>query len=93
MRLKKTALFFHALSDERRLALLDRLKGGEHCVCGLTDAMNPGQSRLPFHLKLLTDAALLRDRREGRDRGSYYRVKGRDWNEVIAEELSAADVL
>ena len=63
---KKAASVFHALSDETRLALLERLKGGEHCVCELTDAMKAGQSRLSFHLRVLKDAGLLRDRREGR---------------------------
>lgn len=57
---------FHALSDETRLALLEQLKGGERCVCELTDAMKAGQSRLSFHLKVLKDAGLLLDRPEGR---------------------------
>jgi ArsR family transcriptional regulator len=64
--LKKSATLFHALSDETRLALLDRLKGGEQCVCELTDAMKAGQSRLSFHLKVLKEAGLILDRREGR---------------------------
>ena len=48
---KKAVALFHALSDETRLLLLDRLKDGEQCVCELTDAMNAAQSRLSFHLK------------------------------------------
>jgi ArsR family transcriptional regulator len=64
--LKKSATLFHALSDETRLALLERLKGGEQCVCELTDALRAGQSRLSFHLKVLKEAGLIRDRREGR---------------------------
>lgn len=63
---KKAVALFHALSDETRLALLDRLKDGEQCVCELTDAMNAAQSRLSFHLKVLKDAGLVEDRREGR---------------------------
>lgn len=63
---KKAVALFHALSDETRLALLDRLKEGEQCVCELTDAMSTGQSRLSFHLKVLKDAGLVEDRREGR---------------------------
>ncbi len=64
--LKKAVALFHALSDETRLALLEQLKGGEHCVCELTDAMKAGQSRLSFHLKVLKEAGLIHDRREGR---------------------------
>jgi ArsR family transcriptional regulator len=64
--LKKAVMLFHALSDETRLALLERLTGGEQCVCELTEAMKAGQSRLSFHLKVLKEAGLIRDRREGR---------------------------
>ena len=63
---QKAALLFHALSDPTRLELLERLKTGEQCVCELTDVMRAGQSRLSFHLKVLKEAGLLRDRREGR---------------------------
>ena len=63
---KKAVALFHALSDETRLALLDRLKEGERCVCELTEAMKTGQSRLSFHLKVLKEAGLVEDRREGR---------------------------
>jgi ArsR family transcriptional regulator len=63
---KKTVTLFHALSDETRLALLERLKGGEQCVCELTEAMKATQSRLSFHLKVLKEAGFIRDRREGR---------------------------
>ena len=64
--LKHAAALFHALSDETRLELLDRLKSGERCVCELTDVMKAAQSRLSFHLKVLKDAGLILDRREGR---------------------------
>ena len=57
---------FKALSDPRRLRILDRLRGGEHCVCELTDVLDAGQSLLSFHLKTLKDAGLVTDRAEGR---------------------------
>ena len=57
---------FHALSDETRLQILGLLRGGEHCVCELTEALDLGQSLLSFHLKTLRDAGLVTDRREGR---------------------------
>ena len=69
---KKAVALFHALSDETRLELLDRLKDGEQCVCELMDAMKAAQSRLSFHLKVLKDAGLVEDRREGR--WMYYRL-------------------
>jgi ArsR family transcriptional regulator len=57
---------FHALSDETRLEIIERLKDGEQCVCDLTEALKTGQSRLSFHLKVLKDAGLIKDRPEGR---------------------------
>ena len=56
----------HALSDPTRLAILDRLRNGEQCVCNLVDAIGGGQSRLSFHLKTLKDAGLVSDRKDGR---------------------------
>ena len=57
---------FHALSDPTRVEILERLRGGERCVCELTDLLDAAQSRLSFHLKTLRDAGLVIDRREGR---------------------------
>jgi ArsR family transcriptional regulator, arsenate/arsenite/antimonite-responsive transcriptional repressor len=57
---------FHALSDETRLRIVDLLRSGERCVCELTDALDLGQSLLSFHLRVLKDAGLVTDRREGR---------------------------
>jgi ArsR family transcriptional regulator len=62
----KLARLFHALSDETRLAVLDRLRGGERCVCDLADLLDAGQSRLSFHMKVLKEAGLVADRRDGR---------------------------
>lgn len=61
-----TSRVFHALGDEIRLQILDLLREGERCVCELADALETGQSRLSFHLKILKDAGILRDRRQGR---------------------------
>jgi len=64
--LSRLARVFHALSDETRLCLLAMLRDGERCVCDLTSALSAGQSRLSFHLKILKEAGLVVDRRDGR---------------------------
>ena len=64
--LERATRLFHALSDQTRLSILQRLRFGERCVCDLTDALDAAQSRLSFHLKVLKDAGLVTDRREGR---------------------------
>lgn len=70
--LARTAALFHALSDETRLAILDMLRGGERCVCDLQADLDAAQSRLSFHLRVLREAGLVTDRREGR--WSYYAI-------------------
>lgn len=77
---------FHALSDETRLEIVDMLRSGERCVCDLTDALDAAQSRLSFHLKVLKDAGIVRDRREGR--WVHYELDREAFDEI--EELIAA---
>ena len=64
--LTRAARWFHALSDETRLQIIECLSDGEQCVCDLTDLLATTQSLLSFHLKTLKDAVILTDRREGR---------------------------
>jgi ArsR family transcriptional regulator, arsenate/arsenite/antimonite-responsive transcriptional repressor len=64
--LARAAHLFHALSDETRLAVLEMLYEGERCVCELQDELDAAQSRLSFHLKVLKDAGLVFDRKDGR---------------------------
>lgn len=76
----RSARLFHALSDETRLSILERLRLGERCVCDLTDALEAAQSRLSFHLKVLKDAGLVTDRRDGR--WMYYTLNQEALSEV-----------
>lgn len=78
--LARAATLFHALSDQTRLAVLDLLRDGEHCVCDLQEALDAAQSRLSFHLRVLREAGLVTDRREGR--WSYYTL-----NDAAVAEL------
>jgi ArsR family transcriptional regulator len=57
---------FHALSDTKRLRILEILRSGECCVCDLAGSLDIRQSLLSFHLRTLRDAGLVRDRKEGR---------------------------
>jgi len=78
--LSASARVFHALSDETRLALVQRLRGGERCVCDLMDQLDAAQSRLSFHLKVLRDAGLVDCRREGR--WAYYWLRPEAFDEM-----------
>jgi ArsR family transcriptional regulator len=83
--LARSAQLFHALSDEARLEIIGILLDGEHCVCDLMTHIDAAQSRLSYHLKVLKDAGLVTDRREGR--WSYYTLQREAFLE--AEELLA----
>jgi ArsR family transcriptional regulator, arsenate/arsenite/antimonite-responsive transcriptional repressor len=83
----RAARLFHALSDETRLSILERLRRGERCVCELTDALDAAQSRLSFHLRVLKEAGLVTDRREGR--WMYYTLNA----EKLAEVADLAQTL
>jgi ArsR family transcriptional regulator len=87
--LARAAELCHALSDRTRLSIIQRLRGGERCVCELTDALEAAQSRLSFHLKVLKDAGLVADRREGR--WMYYTLNPEALTEVgeLAETLAS----
>jgi ArsR family transcriptional regulator len=65
-RTERAIELFHALSDETRLEIIELLRKGERCVCELTDTLDAAQSRLSFHLRVLKDAGIVSDRKEGR---------------------------
>lgn len=71
---------FHALSDETRLEIIELLRKGERCVCELTDTLDAAQSRLSFHLRVLKDAGIVRDRKDGR--WVYYELDREVFEEV-----------
>src|SRR5947209_8744513 len=81
----RAAQLFHALSDDARLQIIAILLDGEHCVCDLMAHIDAAQSRLSYHLKVLKDAGLVTDRREGR--WAYYTLQRSVFLE--AEELLA----
>jgi ArsR family transcriptional regulator len=83
----RAAELFHALSDTARVEIVSVLLGGEHCVCDLMGVVGAAQSRLSYHLKVLKDAGLVTDRREGR--WSYYTLQ-RD--AVVEAELVLASL-
>lgn len=56
---------FKALSDETRIRLLKLLQQRELCVCELMQALNMTQPRVSRNLRILKDAGLVKDRREG----------------------------
>lgn len=64
--MQKLLLYFKALSDETRLKILLLLREGEACVCDIAETLEMAQPNISFHLGILKDAGLLKDRKDGR---------------------------
>lgn len=57
---------FKALSDEIRIRILKLLGKGELCVCDIVAALDMIQPKVSFHLSVLKEAGLIKDRKEGK---------------------------
>ena len=62
---QENARVFKALCDEKRLEILELLRGGEKCACVLLEKMDIGQSGLSYHMKILCDSGMVSSRQEG----------------------------
>ena len=63
---KNDTIIFKALCDEKRLSILELLKGGEKCACVLMEELNIAQSALSYHMKILCESGIVTSRQEGK---------------------------
>lgn len=63
-------------SDETRLRILKLLEHGELCVCDIVAALDLIQPKVSFHLGVLKEAELIKDRRQGK--WIHYRIDDSD---------------
>lgn len=64
---------FKAFSHPARIAILEELRKGEHCVCHLEALLGARQSYVSQQLAVLRESGLISDRRDGWN--VYYQVK------------------
>lgn len=57
---------FKAMSDDTRLRILKLLEKGELCVCDLVAALDMVQPKVSFHLAVLKESRLIKDKKVGR---------------------------
>jgi len=62
-----TAKMLKAISDPKRLQIVDMLSCGELCACKILEAFHITQPTLSHDMKLLVEAGLVIDRREGKN--------------------------
>ncbi len=69
---KASANLFKTLAHPARLAILSILRDGEQCVCHIEAMLKLRQAYISQHLKVLKDAEIVSDRRDGWN--MYYHV-------------------
>lgn len=66
------AWVFQALSDEKRLVILEMLHDGERCARDLLEKLDISQSTLSYHMKILCRSGIVVSRQMGK--WMYYRI-------------------
>ncbi len=91
---EQRAKVFNALSDARRLRILELLRHGEKCTCVLTEEVDMPQSSLSYHMKILCEAGLVTGREDGK--WTHYRLNRPGCEKAVAmlqEITSDAEVV
>ena len=93
IRYQKMAKAFKALSDPKRVKIVDMLAFGEMCACVLLKAFEITQPTLAHDMKVLTDAELVVSRREGkRTMYSLNWTTLKRMNKIMEDLVSRCDV-
>lgn len=74
--MEELTAIFKALSDETRLRIVKLLEQGELCVCDIVAALDIVQPKVSFHLGVLREAGLIKDRKQGK--WTHYRIHDGD---------------
>ena len=83
----ETAKILKALSDPKRLRIVDMLSCGELCACQILEAFHVTQPTLSHDMKLLVEAGIVKDRRDGKN--IYYSLD----EEVLGELQNRLSVM
>jgi ArsR family transcriptional regulator len=68
-----TAKMLKAMSEPKRLRIVDMLSCGELCACEILEAFHITQPTLSHDMKVLVEAGIVEDRREGKN--IYYSLR------------------
>lgn len=83
----ETAKILKALSDPKRLRIVDMLSCGELCACQILEEFHVTQPTLSHDMKLLVEAGIVKDRRDGKN--IYYSLD----EEVLGELQNRLSVM
>ncbi len=60
------AKLFKALGDVKRIAIIELLQKSEMCACSISKALDIPQSALSYHMRLLCESGIVRNRHDGK---------------------------
>ena len=86
------AKVFKAFCDEKRLRILELLRGGEKCACVLLEQLDLGQSGLSYHMKILVESGIVESRQEGK--WTHYKIseKGSAYASTLLKNLTTMNL-
>ncbi len=64
--MENLAIYFKALGEITRLKIINKLTEGELCVCQIMDHLHLSQPAVSHHMKILKQAGLVKDRKQGK---------------------------
>ncbi len=64
--MKNLVNFFRAMGEDTRVKIIQMLLKEEMCICELIERLNLSQSAVSHHVKILKQADLVNDRRNGK---------------------------
>ncbi len=72
MKLEEKSKIFKALSDEKRIDILQMIKDGEKCACFLIEKLDIAQSKLSYHMSILCKCGIVNAKVSGK--WTYYSI-------------------
>ncbi|MEA4831337.1 MAG: metalloregulator ArsR/SmtB family transcription factor [Oscillospiraceae bacterium] len=90
---EKNAKIFKAFCDEKRLQILELLRGGEKCACVLLEQLDLGQSGLSYHMKILVESGVVESRQKGK--WTHYTIseQGSAYAGILLKELTTPNAV
>jgi ArsR family transcriptional regulator len=79
--MKNSVKVLKALADETRLRIVLFLADGEKCACKVVPYTKKAQPTVSQHLKILLEAGVLSQRREGKN--IWYRIKSKEAKQIM----------
>lgn len=78
---EENSKFLKALSDPKRLQIIDILSCGERCACDILEHFDFTQPTLSHHMKVLMESGIVNTRKDGL--WSYYSLNLSQLNKIL----------